>query len=289
VFEPFGRAIAGYLTKPIGKPGGGSADALLVAETIRPGDVLLIEGNTRISAAIKYLTQSMWSHAALYVGARLELPCVGGEAATLIEADVLEGVRAVPLSCYSAFRVRICRPVNLTSADRERLIKFLVERIGYQYDLKNVLDLARYLLRFPMPARLRRRMISCGSGDPTRAICSTLIAQAFGAVRYPILPIISRKNDGNPGRADLVRELWRIRHHSLYAPRDFDISPFFQVVKPRIAKPFDYRHAPWSEGDTVVAIDEPASAEFDPIAPQAKPQRRALTLVWARSAGGRRG
>jgi len=86
--------------------------------------------------------------------------------------------------------------------------------------LKNVFDLARYLLRFPMPARLRRRMIGCGSGDPTRAICSTLIAQAFGAVRYPILPIITRKRDGNPGRADQVRELWRIRHYSLYcAPR----------------------------------------------------------------------
>jgi hypothetical protein len=281
MFEPVGRAIAGYLTKPIGKPGGNVTDALLVAEILRPGDVLLVEGNTRISAAVKYLTQSMWSHAALYVGVRPELPRVRGEAATLIEADVLEGVRAVPLSYYSAFRVRICRPVNLTCADRERLIGFLIERIGYQYDLKNVLDLARYLLRFPMPARLRRRMISCGSGDATRAICSTLIAQAFGAVRYPILPIISRKNDGNPGRADLVRELWRIRHHSLYAPRDFDISPFFQVVKPRIAKPFDYRHAPWSEGEAVMTLDEAGFAEPDALAPVARP-RRVLTLVPAR-------
>jgi len=256
VFEPVGRAIAGYLSKPIGKAGGGGNDALLVAETLEPGDVLLVEGNTRIAAAIKYLTQSMWSHAAVYVGARPELPCVDGEPTTLIEADVLEGVRAVPLSCYSAFRVRICRPVNLTSTDRERLIEFLIERLGHRYDLKHVFDLARYLLPVPMPARLRRRMISCGSADPTRAICSTLIAQAFGAVRYPILPIISRKNDGNPSRADLVRELWRIRHHSLYVPRDFDISPFFQVVKPRIEKRFDYRDAPWSEGNTVISLDE---------------------------------
>ena len=27
-----------------------------------------------------------------------------------------------------------------------------------------------------------------GSGDPTRAICSSLIAAAFGSVRYPVLP-----------------------------------------------------------------------------------------------------
>jgi hypothetical protein len=267
VFESVGRAIAAYLLKPIGRPGGSSEDALLVADALIPGDVLLVEGNTRMSAAVKYLTQSMWSHAALYVGPRPELPSFGSEAATLIEADVLQGVRAVPLSCYAGFRVRICRPVNLTARDRERLVQYGIQRLGHQYDLKNVFDLARYLLRLPMPARLRRRMIACGSGDPTRAICSTLIAQAFGAVRYPILPIITRKHDGNPGRADQVRELWRIRHYSLYAPRDFDISPFFEVVKPRIAKPFDYRSAPWSEGNTVVVADGSAASELDTRVP----------------------
>jgi Permuted papain-like amidase enzyme, YaeF/YiiX, C92 family len=267
VFESVGRAIAAYLLKPIGQPGGGSDDALLVADTLMPGDVLLVEGNTRMSAAIKYLTQSMWSHAALYVGPRPELPSRGAEAASLIEADVLEGVRAVPLSSYSHFRVRICRPVNLTARDREDLVQYMIHRLGHQYDLKNVFDLTRYLLRFPMPARLRRRMIACGSGDPTRAICSTLIAQAFGAVRYPILPIITRKRDGNPGRAEHVRELWRIRHYSLYVPRDFDISPFFEVVKPRIAKAFDYRCAPWSEADPTVTVDGAPLADADTVVP----------------------
>ncbi len=271
MFAFAGRAIAAYLSKPIGKPGGGGAEARLVADTLTPGDVLLVEGNTRMSAAIKYLTLSTWSHAALYVGPRPELPSVDGEAASLIEADVLEGVRAVPLSCYSNFRMRICRPVNLTAPDCERLIQYVIERLGYQYDLKNVLDLARYLLPIPVPARLRRRLIAFGSGDPTRAICSTLIAQAFGAVRYPILPIISRKHDGNPGRADHVRELWRIRHYSLYAPRDFDISPFFEVVKPRIAKTFDYQHAPWSEGNTVIMGDS-APTEFPTVVPNESPR-----------------
>src|ERR1700730_2237808 len=127
VFESVGRAIAGYLLKPIGRPGGSSDDALLVADALIPGDVLLVEGNTRMSAAVKYLTQSMWSHAALYVGPRPELPSFGSEAATLIEADVLQGVRAVPLSCYASFRVRICRPVNLTARDRERLVQYGIQ------------------------------------------------------------------------------------------------------------------------------------------------------------------
>src|SRR5262249_40331904 len=99
-------------------------DARLVSETLQAGDVLLVEGNTRMSAAIKYLTQSMWSHAALYVGARPELPLIDGEPATLVEADVLDGVRAVPLSVYGRFRVRICRPVNLTPQDCEKLTQY---------------------------------------------------------------------------------------------------------------------------------------------------------------------
>lgn len=255
VFEFVGRALARYLSKPIGMPGGGGVDARLLAETLEPGDVLLVEGNTRMSAAIKYLTQSTWTHAALYVGDRPELKPVDGEAASLVEGDVLEGIRGVPLSCYSLFRARICRPVNLTPADRENVIQYVIQRVGHRYDLKNVLDLARYLLPMPVPSRMRRRMLAFGSGDPTRAICSTLIAQAFGSVRYPILPVITHKQDGNPHRADEIRELWRIRHHSLYVPRDFDISPFFEVVKPRIANSFDYQEAPWSEHNTVIMGD----------------------------------
>jgi len=262
VFEPVGRALAQYLSRPVAKPGGSSMDARLVAGTLAPGDVLLVEGNTRMAAAIKYLTQSMWSHASLFVGTRPELPLVEGEAATLIEADVLHGVRAVPLSAYGRFRVRICRPVSLTAEDRERLIQYAMQRLGHQYDLKNVLDLARYLFPIPLPARLRRRLIAFGSGDPTRAICSTLIAQAFDSVRYPILPVISRKREVDPEQADQMRELWRIRHYSLYVPRDFDASPFFEVVKPRIAKPFDYRHAPWSEGGTVIIGDSTTTTDY---------------------------
>jgi hypothetical protein len=39
----------------------------------------------------------------------------------------------------------------------------------------------------------------------------------------------------------------RIRHHSLYTPRDFDISPYFEVIKPILAYNFDYRGLAWAE------------------------------------------
>jgi hypothetical protein len=38
-----------------------------------------------------------------------------------------------------------------------------------------------------------------------------------------------------------------IRHSSLYAPRDFDISPYFEVVKPTLVCGFDYKAMQWSD------------------------------------------
>ncbi len=44
------------------------SDPQTLRRVLQPGDILLIEGNQYLSSAIKYLTQSTWSHAALYVG-----------------------------------------------------------------------------------------------------------------------------------------------------------------------------------------------------------------------------
>lgn len=239
-----GRRLARYLAAPVA-PAASAGDATVgdVASALRPGDVLLVDGRSRFSTAIKYLTQSSWSHAALYVG------CVGAslDEPTLLEADVVDGVVVVPVRKYDGHRLRICRPVGLSDADRVRMISTATERLGHAYDLRNVVDLARYLLPTPpVPTRLRRKLIAFGSGDPTRAICSTLIAQAFQSVRYPILPTIERQPNGECDAC--VDELLHIRHHSLFTPRDFDLSPFFEIVKPRLAAGFDYRRLRWGDG-----------------------------------------
>jgi hypothetical protein len=85
-------------------------------------------------------------------------------------------------------------------------------------------------------------MIAIGSGDPTKIICSALIAQAFDAVRYPILPKITKA-----GSRAARREILHIRDSSLYMPRDFDISPYFEVVKPTIVHGFDYTALHWAD------------------------------------------
>jgi hypothetical protein len=104
-------------------------------------------------------------------------------------------------------------------------------------------------------------MLALGSGDPTRAICSTLVAQAFQSVRYPILPIIESLPSSNPRCPGCVDEILRVRHHSLFVPRDFDVSPYFAIVKPTLATSFDYRSLAWHE-----AVEREARAEGVPVA-----------------------
>ncbi len=230
----------------------------VVASALRPGDVLLVDGSTRISTAIKYLTQSTWSHAALYAGEALGTRDGRGNLNTLIEADVVDGVRAVALADYARFATRICRPVGLTPAQIAKVLEHAIARIGHKYDLKNVIDLARYLFPTPpVPSRFRRRLIALGSGDPTRAICSTLIAQAFESVGYPILPEIMLEKLDDPACSDCYREILHVRHHSLIAPRDFDISPYFAIVKPALSGTLDFKALDWQK---LSYVTEPAPA-----------------------------
>ena len=90
-------------------------------------------------------------------------------------------------------------------------------------------------------------MISLGSGDPTRAICSALIAQAFQSVHYPILPDISTISAESEDHQHCIAEIVRVRHHSLFVPRDFDVSPYFSVVKPSLVDGFNYKAMVWAE------------------------------------------
>jgi hypothetical protein len=247
LLDRIGHRLASRLNRPCSgyKPYTPS-DFQTLCRILRPGDVLLVEGGERISTAIKYLTQSTWSHAAMYVGNRLPDPGDGSEQHHLVEVNLGEGCVSVPLSKYASFNTRICRPVGLTEEERAQVADFMIERIGTKYDLRNIFDLLRYLFPTPpVPVRWRRRMLAFGSGDPTRAICSSLIAQSFQRVRYPILPDVTKIKARNGSRQVRV-EILHIRHHSLFAPRDFDLSPYFEIVKPSIAGGFDHRRLNWA-------------------------------------------
>tara|TARA_R110002073_G_scaffold43554_2_gene121467 strand:- start:93 stop:830 length:738 start_codon:yes stop_codon:yes gene_type:complete len=208
-------------------------------ESLHAGDLILVEGNNRVSTVIKYLTQSTWSHVCMYVGVDDR-----GEGA-VVEADLVEGVIRSPLSKYDGYNVRICRAANLTEGDRKAVIEFCIARLGHQYDTRNILDLVRYLLPIPpVPPKYRRHLIALGSGDPTKAVCSTLIAQAFQSIKYPILPQLRQVSEGDaPAQCD--EDLLESRHFSHFTPRDFDLSPYFEIIKPTIKGNFNYKKIRW--------------------------------------------
>ena len=263
-FQALGSAIAHYLAKEIDISGTAPpTKPLHLQATLQAGDVLLVEGNTRISSAIKYLTQSTWSHAALYVGSNaLSHSSKSGPSngplnrdLCLIEADTLHGVRAVGLEAFANHHTRICRPIGLSADEVSALTTFAINKLGNQYDLRNVFDLARYLIPTPpIPTRFRRQLLSLGSGSPTQAICSTLIAQAFQSIRYPILahsenpdllynPPSSKPFKQRPPLPQPAR--FATKHFSLFTPRDFDVSPYFQIIKPTIEAGFDFHNLEW--------------------------------------------
>src|SRR5450432_2196394 len=113
MLDTVGKLIAGYLQKEVpGYEPFTPSDPDHLRCIIEPGDVLLVEGNNRVSGIIKYLTQSTWSHSALFVGPIDGAFEPNGEQHVLIEANVGEGVTSAPLSKYFPYHTRLCHPVS---------------------------------------------------------------------------------------------------------------------------------------------------------------------------------
>ena len=225
---------------------------------IRKGDVVLVEGERRISQLVKYATQSQWSHSALYVGDELlrrggrlgeETRATFGPLADrlLIEALTEEGVVAAPLAKYRGHNIRICRPCRIDPADLDRVVESVVGDLGKPYDNRNFFDLALLLLSPVKFGPLKARTVEACLGNCTelQVICSGMIAKAFQAVGYPILPpiVVSDSQDEHLEGANLHRGPPSMRHYSQIVPRDFDLSPNFRVIKCEIfdADGFDDR------------------------------------------------
>ena len=249
----------------------------------RKGDVILVEGNERISECIKYLTQSSWSHSVLYVGdepmrrnpgKRAEFLEKYGEEADflVVEALVESGVVLTPLSKYRDYNIRVCRPYNLSNGDLREVIDEALRHVGDVYDIKNVVDLARYFLPVSLvPRRFRRDALQFGSGEPTQVICSSLIAECFDRVGFPIVPKFAQPPDPS---ALPRRRIWQIKPRpeshpygimkrvspTLITPRDYDLSPYFEIIKFNVIENlrFDYRKILWADDEQVIQEKKPA-------------------------------
>lgn len=229
---------------------------------LRPGDVLLIEGRSRVSEIIQSITQSAWSHAALYIG-RLHdvedpeirnLIChhfnASPDTQLIIEGVMGKGTIVSDLSIYTQDHIRLCRPRGLSRQDAQLVINFAAKKLGCDYDLRNVLDLARFLLPWTFfPRKFRSQLFEHNPGENTRTACSTMIAEAFNSVEFPILPLV--QEHATKG-IELIT-----RNPKLYTPRDFDYSPYFEIIKYPFIQHTDYamyRRLPWNR-DGLVSHD----------------------------------
>ncbi len=207
-----------------------------MCEELRVGDVILVEGRTRVSQVIKSITNSPWTHSVLYIGRPAEMkdPEVRalvdgyyqGESheQLIIEAMLGEGTVIYPVSKYRNEHLRICRPKGLSRADRQKVIKFAVSQLGYQYDVRHLLDLARFLLPYGiLPRRWRSTLFQQYAGRSTKNVCSYMLGEAYNSVNFPILPIAERDEDGS-------LKLF-LRNPRLFTPKDFDYSPYFSIIK----------------------------------------------------------
>ena len=230
---------------------------------VRPGDVILVEGTSRVSDVIKLITQSTWTHSALYIGrlydiddeqlrARVQQFYKGDPNDQLIiEALLGEGTIIGAISKYRRDHLRICRPKGLAPADVPKVLGNSIMQLGKDYDIRHLFDLARFLFPWTiLPRRWRSSLFEHSVGHTTRTVCSCLIAESFHRVQFPILPFVGHDEDGE---LHIVR-----RNPRLYTPKDFDYSPYFDIIKYPYLGLEDlgmYRRLPWS--DEVVYNDEP--------------------------------
>jgi hypothetical protein len=231
-----------------------------MSRTIQPGDVLLVEGSSRMSQFIKILSQSLWSHAAFYVGdllsgsdfwakeeIRSSMQSLNelDRSHMLVEADSSRGVYPVPLSKYRNHNIRICRPYGIAQTDLAKVMAEVISNVGKHYDHRNIVDLLFLLLPAAINPFRERTIKAClGGCTDYQVICSGMIAKAFQNVRYPITPDLTKTGEINDtNETDPYGTKLIMRHYSQILPRDFDISPNFEVIKYNIVglEQFNYK------------------------------------------------
>src|SRR5262249_513384 len=110
----------------------------------------------------------------------------------LIIEDLFDrGTIVAPLTEYNNHHIRICRPIGITPTDLHLVITYAIKALGQPYSVRHLLDLTRFMLPWTvLPRRWGSTLFRTSSGQPESGICSSLIAEAFTSVHFPILPYI---------------------------------------------------------------------------------------------------
>ena len=265
IFKQFILLLISWLNRSSEPKDSVLCDFERIRQTLEPGDVLLIEGRAVVDRKIRKLTQSQWSHSVLYIGRLLDIEDT--DVKTLIrnhvdcESDTPLVVRSrlgrgtviEPLLDLEREHIRVCRPKGLASKDTQQVIRYAVSFVGTDKEEYHLIDLMR--LFFPwslLPVSWRLPAFRYHPGKHTEIISSQLIANAFGFVQFPVLPLV--KTTGKDG-TQLLR-----RKPRLCLPIDFDNSPYFEIVKYPFIDFGNYTGhnlIPW-KGSGVVSGEEPS-------------------------------
>ncbi len=261
VWDRIWNATVRWLNTEKNNPDLPPSDFKQLCYEIRPGDVVLVEGRSHVAEVIKLITQSPWTHSALYIGHAYEisnpqlrqkvLSYYSGnpDDALIVEALLGEGTVVHSIDKYRHDHLRICRPSNITPRDAQKVTEYGINKLGSEYHVRQLLDLARFLFPYSLlPRRWRSSLFMHNlsptkkNGTATNTVCSSMISEAFAEIKFPILPVTEQLKNGQ-------YNLY-MRNPRLMIPKDFDYSPYFEIIKYPIYR-FDkvamYKTMPWNE------------------------------------------
>jgi hypothetical protein len=181
----------------------------------------------------------------------------------IIEALLGEGTLVNSLTKYQNEHIRICRPTGLSRQDAQRVLAYALQHLGYEYDVRQLLDLARFLFPYSfVPRRWRSSLFEHNAGQSTRCVCSSMLAASYSAVKFPVLPVVQQRDDGS------IRVFQR--NARLFTPSDFDYSPYFEIIKHPYLHFGDepqYRQLPWDKKGRISNGDGDFYTPSDTISP----------------------
>ena len=201
------KRIVDYFTHLLTTPRGfaepvEASNLAALKSRLRVGDVVLASGTARISAVVKILTLSPWSHVVMYVGDCRHLLSEAeidewksrfGEESLrhlVIDADPVRRVHLKPLDDFAGTMVRQCRAAALSPEDLNTVVDTALSQLGRQYDIKHIIRLL-FFFAFPweiLPEAFRLFITDFALSENDR-ICSRVLSEAFHSVGYPIRPV----------------------------------------------------------------------------------------------------
>ena len=167
-----------------------------IIHNIRPGDIILVEGNSRAAQMVKKITMS-WSHVSLYIGRLhdIEDPELrekiikhfdpNPNEQLIVESVFGKGNYIDNLQTFKNKHIRLCRPYQISHEDIQKVIKYALEQLDAPYNVRHFFDLGRYLLSAKLIPRRWNSTLFTKDTKNTQEICSGMIAKAFMSVHYP--------------------------------------------------------------------------------------------------------